>query len=71
MLILMLILNFSCYFTKNRFYDRLFPSDFKKSLNIQGSICSGVCLQHSSKWYIEQIKLLKMLNFRRLSNKPR
>ena len=34
-LILMLIQNFSRYFTKSRLHHGRFPSDFKKSLNTQ------------------------------------
>ena len=37
-------------------------------VTFKGSICSGVCFQYRCEWYIEQIKLLKMLNFQRLSN---
>ena len=37
-------------------------------ITLKRSICSGVCFQYSCEWYIEQIKLLKMLNFQRLSN---
>ena len=39
-------------------------------ITLKRSICSGVCFQYSCEWYIEQIKLLKMLNFQRLSNNP-
>ena len=42
----------------------------KSLLTLKRSICSGVCFQYSCEWYIEQIKLLKMLNFQRLSNNP-
>ena len=48
-------------------YDCL-PHNLYKTL--KRSICSGVCFQYSCEWYIEQIKLLKMLNFQRLSNNP-
>ena len=37
-------------------------------VTFKGRICSDVCFQYSCEWYIEQIKLLKMLNFQRLSN---
>ena len=43
----------------------------KSLLTRKRSICSGVCFQYSCEWYTEQIKLLKMLNFRRLSNNYR
>ena len=59
------------FFTKNRFHHKQFASDLKKSLfGLKRSICSGACFQCSCEWYIEQIKLLKMINFRRLSNNP-
>ena len=36
--------------------------------NTQKKICGGVWFQYSCEWYIEQIKLLKMPNFQRVSN---
>ena len=67
----MLIRIFSRYFAKNRFHHRRFPAILKSLLTLKRSICSGVGFQYSCEWYIEQIELLKMLNFPRLSNTPR
>ena len=54
------IQNFSCYFTKNRFHHRQFPSVLKSLLTLKRGICSGVGFQYSCEWYIGQIKLLKI-----------
>ena len=51
--------NFSCYFTKNTFYHRQFPSVLKSLLTLKRGICSGVSFQYSCEWYIGQVKLLE------------
>ena len=39
-------------------------------ITLKRSICSGLCFQYSCEWYIEHIKLLKIINFQRLSKNP-
>ena len=67
----MLTQNFSCYFAKIDSTTDDFPAILKSLLTLKRSICSGVGFQYSCEWYSEQIELLKMLNFPRLSNTPR
>ena len=67
----MLIRNFFCYFTKDKFHHRDFPAILKSLLTLKRSICSDDGFQYSCQWYAKQIELLKMLNFPRLSNTAR
>ena len=71
MLTVMLIRNFSFTLLKIDFTTDNLQVILKSLLTLIRSIGNAVCFQHSFEWFIEQIKLFKMLNFRRISSNPR